>query len=191
MLCAALYPNVVQVYIHYFPVQNKKNQASVKVYALTLVFVVQVRAPQGNYKMTSKGAMKMQPKANELRFMTKDDGPVHVHPSSVNYTVRQKGKNVSSCPAAILKGASALRLFCAPGSPLRQPLPGVPREGEDEPHLHQGLQHGLRLPAGAVRRRASQRGAPKGRVCRLPRRWLDPIRCRFSSGQRAENPDLM
>ncbi|XP_044041528.1 putative ATP-dependent RNA helicase DHX57 isoform X2 [Siniperca chuatsi] len=59
MLCAALYPNVVQV-----------------------------RAPQGNYKMTSKGAMKMQPKANELRFMTKNDGCVHVHPSSVNYTVR-------------------------------------------------------------------------------------------------------
>uniref|UniRef100_A0A671WJV1 Putative ATP-dependent RNA helicase DHX57 n=1 Tax=Sparus aurata TaxID=8175 RepID=A0A671WJV1_SPAAU len=58
MLCAALYPNVVQV------------------------------SPQGNYKMTSKGAMKMQPKANELRFMTKDDGCVHVHPSSVNYTVR-------------------------------------------------------------------------------------------------------
>ncbi|KAM6962420.1 putative ATP-dependent RNA helicase DHX57 [Tautogolabrus adspersus] len=59
MLCAALYPNVVQV-----------------------------RAPQGNFKMTSKGAMKMQPKANELRFVTKDDGCVHVHPSSVNYTVR-------------------------------------------------------------------------------------------------------
>uniref|UniRef100_A0A3Q2CQ92 RNA helicase n=1 Tax=Cyprinodon variegatus TaxID=28743 RepID=A0A3Q2CQ92_CYPVA len=30
----------------------------------------------------------MQPKANELRFMTKNDGCVHVHPSSVNYTVR-------------------------------------------------------------------------------------------------------
>lgn len=59
MLCAALYPNVVQV-----------------------------RAPQGNYKMTSKGAMKMQPKANELRFVTKNDGCVHVHPSSVNYTAR-------------------------------------------------------------------------------------------------------
>lgn len=59
MLCAALYPNVVQV-----------------------------RAPQGNYKMTSKGAMKMQPKANELRFQTKNDGYVNVHPSSVNYTVR-------------------------------------------------------------------------------------------------------
>ncbi|RVE56430.1 hypothetical protein OJAV_G00221220 [Oryzias javanicus] len=59
MLCAALYPNVVQV-----------------------------RAPQGNYKMTSTGAMKSQPKANELRFATKNDGYVHVHPSSVNYTVR-------------------------------------------------------------------------------------------------------
>ncbi|XP_011611798.2 putative ATP-dependent RNA helicase DHX57 isoform X2 [Takifugu rubripes] len=59
MLCAALYPNVVQV-----------------------------RAPQENYKMTSKGAMKMHPKANELRFVTKNDGCVHVHPSSVNYTVR-------------------------------------------------------------------------------------------------------
>ena len=52
--------------------------------------VSQVRAPQGNYKMTSKGAMKMQPKANELRFMTKNDGCVHVHPSSVNYMVRLK-----------------------------------------------------------------------------------------------------
>ncbi|KAM8884775.1 putative ATP-dependent RNA helicase DHX57 isoform 1-T2 [Synchiropus picturatus] len=59
MLCAALYPNVVQV-----------------------------RSPQGNYKLTSKGAVKMQPKANELRFLTKHDGCVHVHPSSVNYTVR-------------------------------------------------------------------------------------------------------
>ncbi|KPP56085.1 putative ATP-dependent RNA helicase DHX57 [Scleropages formosus] len=59
MLCAALYPNVIQV-----------------------------RAPQGKYKLTSKGAMKMQPKAEELRFVTKGDGYVHIHPSSVNYTVR-------------------------------------------------------------------------------------------------------
>ncbi|XP_030575970.1 putative ATP-dependent RNA helicase DHX57 [Archocentrus centrarchus] len=59
MLCAALYPNVVQV-----------------------------RAPQGNYKKTCKGAMMMQPKANELRFMIKNDGYVHIHPSSVNYMVR-------------------------------------------------------------------------------------------------------
>uniref|UniRef100_A0A672N0A8 RNA helicase n=1 Tax=Sinocyclocheilus grahami TaxID=75366 RepID=A0A672N0A8_SINGR len=59
MLCAALYPNVVQV-----------------------------RSPQGKYKLTSKGAMKMQPKAEELRFMTKSDGAVHIHPSSVNFSVR-------------------------------------------------------------------------------------------------------
>ncbi|TSK22801.1 DExH-box ATP-dependent RNA helicase DExH1 [Bagarius yarrelli] len=59
MLCAALYPNVVQV-----------------------------RTPQGKYKFTSKGAVKMQPKAEELRFFTKNDGAVHIHPSSVNYSVR-------------------------------------------------------------------------------------------------------
>ncbi|XP_050981383.1 putative ATP-dependent RNA helicase DHX57 [Labeo rohita] len=59
MLCAALYPNVVQV-----------------------------RSPQGKYKITSKGAVKMQPKAEELRFMTKSDGAVHIHPSSVNFSVR-------------------------------------------------------------------------------------------------------
>uniref|UniRef100_A0AAX7SM79 Putative ATP-dependent RNA helicase DHX57 n=1 Tax=Astatotilapia calliptera TaxID=8154 RepID=A0AAX7SM79_ASTCA len=50
--------------------------------------VLQVRAPQGTYKKTGTGVMKMQPKANELRFVTKNDGYVHVHPSSVNYTVR-------------------------------------------------------------------------------------------------------
>lgn len=32
--------------------------------------------------------MKMHPKANELRFVTKNEGYVHLHPSSVNYTVR-------------------------------------------------------------------------------------------------------
>ncbi|XP_028844467.1 putative ATP-dependent RNA helicase DHX57 [Denticeps clupeoides] len=59
LLCAALYPNVVQV-----------------------------RSPQSKYKHTSKGAMKMQPKASELHFITKNDGAVHIHPSSVNFTVR-------------------------------------------------------------------------------------------------------
>ncbi|TRY60779.1 hypothetical protein DNTS_032212 [Danionella cerebrum] len=58
MLCAALYPNVVQV-----------------------------KSPQGKYKLTSKGAVKMLPKAEELRFMTKSDGTVHIHPSSVNFSV--------------------------------------------------------------------------------------------------------
>ncbi|XP_049617276.1 putative ATP-dependent RNA helicase DHX57 [Syngnathus scovelli] len=58
MLCAALYPNVVQV-----------------------------KAPQDVYKMSVKGAVKMHP--NELHFLTKNDGCVHVHPSSVNYSFRR------------------------------------------------------------------------------------------------------
>ncbi|XP_069463895.1 putative ATP-dependent RNA helicase DHX57 isoform X2 [Ambystoma mexicanum] len=59
MLCAALYPNVVQV-----------------------------KVPEGKYQQTSTGAMKMQPKAEELKFVTKDDGYIHIHPSSVNFQVR-------------------------------------------------------------------------------------------------------
>ncbi|XP_023779054.1 putative ATP-dependent RNA helicase DHX57 isoform X2 [Cyanistes caeruleus] len=59
MLCAALYPNVVQV-----------------------------KKPEGKYQKTSTGAVKMQPKAEELKFVTKNDGYVHIHPSSVNYQTR-------------------------------------------------------------------------------------------------------
>lgn len=36
----------------------------------------------------------MHPKANELRFVTKNDGHVHVHPSSVNYTVRNNARRL-------------------------------------------------------------------------------------------------
>ncbi|NXR76108.1 DEXH1 helicase, partial [Pycnonotus jocosus] len=36
----------------------------------------------------STGAVKMQPKAEELKFITKNDGYVHIHPSSVNYQTR-------------------------------------------------------------------------------------------------------
>ncbi|XP_061523869.1 putative ATP-dependent RNA helicase DHX57 [Phycodurus eques] len=60
MLCAALYPNVVQV-----------------------------QPSEGVCKVSVKGVVKMLPKANELRFLTKSDGCVHVHPSSVNYNVRK------------------------------------------------------------------------------------------------------
>ncbi|KGL77564.1 Putative ATP-dependent RNA helicase DHX57, partial [Tinamus guttatus] len=59
MLCAALYPNVVQV-----------------------------KMPEGKYQKTSAGAVKMQPKAEEVKFVTKNDGYVHIHPSSVNYQTR-------------------------------------------------------------------------------------------------------
>lgn len=41
--------------------------------------------------------MKMQPRANELRFMTKNDGCVHIHPSSVNYAVRMLNQNENVC----------------------------------------------------------------------------------------------
>ncbi|KAM4042079.1 putative ATP-dependent RNA helicase DHX57 isoform 2-T2 [Anomaloglossus baeobatrachus] len=58
MLCAALYPNVVQV-----------------------------KSPEGKYQSTSV-AVKMQPKAEELKFVTKNDGYVHIHPSSINFQVR-------------------------------------------------------------------------------------------------------
>ncbi|NXN70571.1 DEXH1 helicase, partial [Himantopus himantopus] len=37
----------------------------------------------------STGAVKMQPKAEELKFVTKNDGYVHIHPSSVNYQTRR------------------------------------------------------------------------------------------------------
>ncbi|XP_043839844.1 putative ATP-dependent RNA helicase DHX57 isoform X2 [Dromiciops gliroides] len=59
ILCAALYPNVVQV-----------------------------KTPEGKYQKTSRGAVRMQPKVDELKFVTKNDGYVHIHPSSVNYQMR-------------------------------------------------------------------------------------------------------
>lgn len=34
------------------------------------------------------GAVKLPPKPEELHFITKNDGNVHIHPSSVNYQVR-------------------------------------------------------------------------------------------------------
>ncbi|KAM9600930.1 putative ATP-dependent RNA helicase DHX57 isoform 2-T3 [Trichechus inunguis] len=59
MLCAALYPNVVQV-----------------------------KSPEGKFQKTSIGAVRMKPKSEELKFVTKNDGYVHIHPSSVNYQVK-------------------------------------------------------------------------------------------------------
>lgn len=90
MLCAALYPNVVQVYFNFILLsllRNKWLMLDCLTYPVVDV-LYQVRSPQENYKMTSKGAVKMPPKANELRFVTKNDGYVHIHPSSVNYIVR-------------------------------------------------------------------------------------------------------
>ncbi|XP_072032670.1 putative ATP-dependent RNA helicase DHX57 [Amphiura filiformis] len=59
VLCAALYPNVVQV-----------------------------MTPETKYSQTSVGAVQKAPKPNELKFKTKDEGYIHIHPSSVNFQVR-------------------------------------------------------------------------------------------------------
>ncbi|XP_017758486.1 PREDICTED: putative ATP-dependent RNA helicase DHX57 [Eufriesea mexicana] len=58
LLCAALYPNVVKV--------------------LT---------PEKSFQVQSAGAIPIQPKPEELRFQTKNDGFVSIHPSSVNFHI--------------------------------------------------------------------------------------------------------
>lgn len=58
VLCAALYPNIVKV--------------------LT---------PEKNYTMGIGGAMPREFLPTELRFKTKDDGFIALHPSSINSTV--------------------------------------------------------------------------------------------------------
>lgn len=55
LLCAALYPNVVKVF-----------------------------TPAKSFKMQSVGAIPILPKPEELKFQTRHDGFVNVHPSSVN-----------------------------------------------------------------------------------------------------------
>lgn len=50
-----------------------------------------MKSPEGKFQKTSTGAVRMQPKSDELKFVTKNDGYVHIHPSSVNYQVRMVG----------------------------------------------------------------------------------------------------
>ncbi|XP_071787163.1 putative ATP-dependent RNA helicase DHX57 [Asterias amurensis] len=59
VLCAALYPNVVQV-----------------------------MTPESKYSKTSAGAVPKAPKPTDIRFKTKEEGYVNIHPSSVNFQVR-------------------------------------------------------------------------------------------------------
>ncbi|XP_017881995.1 putative ATP-dependent RNA helicase DHX57 [Ceratina calcarata] len=58
LLCAALYPNVVKVF-----------------------------TPEKSFQVQSAGAIPIHPKPEELRFQTKNDGFVSIHPSSVNFHV--------------------------------------------------------------------------------------------------------
>ncbi|XP_070180183.1 putative ATP-dependent RNA helicase DHX57 [Littorina saxatilis] len=50
--------------------------------------VVQVMTPDKRFSQSTGGAVAKAPNADELRFVTKSDGNVHVHPSSVNFQVR-------------------------------------------------------------------------------------------------------
>lgn len=50
-----------------------------------------MKSPEGKFQKTSTGAVRMQPKSDELKFVTKNDGYVHIHPSSVNYQVGMVG----------------------------------------------------------------------------------------------------
>uniref|UniRef100_A0A8C5WQS0 Putative ATP-dependent RNA helicase DHX57 n=1 Tax=Laticauda laticaudata TaxID=8630 RepID=A0A8C5WQS0_LATLA len=60
ILCAAMYPNVVQI-----------------------------KVPEKKCLKIIKGAAKINPKAETLMFATKSQGYVHIHPSSVNYQIKQ------------------------------------------------------------------------------------------------------
>uniref|UniRef100_A0A8C6V6M1 Putative ATP-dependent RNA helicase DHX57 n=1 Tax=Naja naja TaxID=35670 RepID=A0A8C6V6M1_NAJNA len=60
ILCAAMYPNVVQI-----------------------------KVPEKKCLKIIKGAAKTNPKPEALMFATKSQGYVHIHPSSVNYQIKQ------------------------------------------------------------------------------------------------------
>ncbi|KAM3853474.1 putative ATP-dependent RNA helicase DHX57 isoform 1-T2 [Vipera latastei] len=59
ILCAAMYPNVVQI-----------------------------KAQEKKYQKDNRGAAKINPKPEALMFATKNQGYVHIHPSSVNYQTK-------------------------------------------------------------------------------------------------------
>lgn len=58
----------------------------------------------------------MHPRASELRFMTKNDGCVYVHPSSVNYTVRNNTPG-RECEANGTRDPSVCRRFATTTAP--------------------------------------------------------------------------
>ncbi|WAR00710.1 DHX57-like protein [Mya arenaria] len=50
--------------------------------------IVQVLTPEQQYAQSGGGAVAVAPKAEDIRFKTRPDGYVKVHPSSVNFQVR-------------------------------------------------------------------------------------------------------
>lgn len=51
------------------------------------ISLLQVLTPEKSFHQSAGGAVPRQPRPEELRFKTKQDGYVCVHPTSVNYTV--------------------------------------------------------------------------------------------------------
>ncbi|KAI8788572.1 ATP-dependent RNA helicase DHX57 [Biomphalaria glabrata] len=50
--------------------------------------ILQVLTPETRYHPSSSGAVVKQPNPEDLKFKTKQDGYVHIHPSSVNFQAR-------------------------------------------------------------------------------------------------------
>ncbi|CAF88108.1 unnamed protein product [Tetraodon nigroviridis] len=180
MLCAALYPNVVQVGFH--PEKRNRRCFSSET-GLTLALSVSGPSSSGEFQDDEQRSHEDAPQSKRapLRHQKRRLRPRAPLFCQLHGEKRHRG------PAG-KRGAEPtgpVTSVRASGSPLRQPVSGVPREGEDEPRLHQGLQHGVGVPAGAVRGRAGQHGAPQGSVCHLSGRRLDPVRRCFSPGGRA------
>ncbi|CAC5361083.1 DHX57 [Mytilus coruscus] len=69
---------------------NLKNEKLISAILVGALYpnVVQVMTPQSKFNQSSTGAVSKFPKPEELRFKTKSDGFIHIHPSSVNFQVR-------------------------------------------------------------------------------------------------------
>lgn len=68
---------------------NSKNQKLVLGVVCAALFpnIVQVVKPDVKYKASVAGAIPVDSKAAELKFWTKNDGQVFIHPKSVNFQV--------------------------------------------------------------------------------------------------------
>ncbi|KAL4238484.1 ATP-dependent RNA helicase [Mactra antiquata] len=69
---------------------NSKNLKLVSAILVGALYpnIVQVLTPEQQYTQMASGTVAVAPKAEDIRFKTKPDGYVKIHPSSVNFQVR-------------------------------------------------------------------------------------------------------
>ncbi|KAH3859109.1 hypothetical protein DPMN_101756 [Dreissena polymorpha] len=69
---------------------NSKNRKLVSALLVGALYpnIVQVLTPEQQYTRTGGGTVAIAPKAEDIRFKTKPDGYVKIHPSSINFQVR-------------------------------------------------------------------------------------------------------